>query len=362
MSRGYIYIKKRGKGVKPQQQEMIKCLLILLNLFYIAESLVHPAFKLAPFNHWHCIDLVKNIDKKKPNAYKVGNLTLVTWYNKNNPITTINICPHMGSTMNQGTVNNGCLVCPYHGFKHDRSSAFGSTVEHQGRLFWSYNPIDKKPPSIPFYDDPDYETSHFTMDVSASVPDLVMNFFDLNHPEFVHPGLLGFGSNVPPKNIKVYSYPSQKDVLGLSFEYRAKTLFSKIMPELHCSQNFHLWKYPNSFWSRVSTPNNQHLYVCLDLLPLEQDRTRLFATIRHNFFHGPLSRFFMSGVARTILEQDERQFKRLSKSSLAKAMMIFNVELNHEDHFSNLKRILKNYRYPDDNHVAVLVSQHLKKP
>jgi len=235
-------------------------------------------------------------------------------------------------------------------------------MEFQGKLYWSYNPIEKSPPGIPFYDDPSYETSRFHMDMSASVPDVVMNVFDLNHPEFVHPGLFGFGSDVPPKNIKVHSYPSREDVLGLSFEYRANTVLSHALPGLHCSKNFHLWNYPHSFWSRVSTPNNQHLYVCLDLLPLEQDRTRLFVTIRHNFLRGLfLPKFFMSSVARTILEQDEKQFRKLSKSSLAKAMMIFNVQLPHEDHFANLRRILKNYRYPDANHVAFLVDQYLKE-
>ena len=59
------------------------------------------------FNHWHCIDFINNINKKKPYSFNIGELPLVSWFdNSENPYTTINICSHMGSKLDEGQIKN----------------------------------------------------------------------------------------------------------------------------------------------------------------------------------------------------------------------------------------------------------------
>jgi phenylpropionate dioxygenase-like ring-hydroxylating dioxygenase large terminal subunit len=60
--------------------------------------------------HWQCIGIKKNIDITKPYVCNIGDLPLVVWKNTDNQwLSTINICKHMGSKLDQGKIVNGCL-------------------------------------------------------------------------------------------------------------------------------------------------------------------------------------------------------------------------------------------------------------
>jgi len=45
---------------------------------------------------------------------------LVTFKDSNDKITALeNVCPHRGAKLSDGIVKNGCIECPYHGWKFD---------------------------------------------------------------------------------------------------------------------------------------------------------------------------------------------------------------------------------------------------
>ena len=56
----------------------------------------------------------------------------------NETISTINICKHLGSTLDKENIENGCLVCPYHGLKHSKTDSFGIVKEHDGKTLVVY--------------------------------------------------------------------------------------------------------------------------------------------------------------------------------------------------------------------------------
>jgi len=257
-----------------------------MKIFWILALCILPcsAFMISPFNEWFAIDFVKNIDKSKPYAFNVGELPLVAWFSDcEHPLTTINICNHMGSRLDHGKIVNGDLLCPYHGLKHTYKQSFGKSIIFQDKLWWSYKPV-KKPPAIPLYDNKEFETSFITIDIDANIIDCALNTMDVNHPAFVHNNAFGFGSYIPAQNLTMIKYPDKKKV-GLSFTYTSESNLIHLKKDLKSSKNFHMYTYPYNVWSRVSLPENEHMYVNVDFLPLAPNKTRWLVTLLHNFWN-----------------------------------------------------------------------------
>ena len=57
-------------------------------------------------NYWNCIGFSKDIDLSKPYKCNIGDIPLVLWKNETNILSTINICKHLGSTLDQGWISN----------------------------------------------------------------------------------------------------------------------------------------------------------------------------------------------------------------------------------------------------------------
>ena len=195
-------------------------ILLFLSFLYGATGLIlTPDF----FRHWTCLGIRANMDLSKPLSVHVGELPLVLWKNQESGkiLSVINICKHMGSKLDNGIVtDSGCLKCKYHGLEFSENDRFGEIVEHEGKVFWAYDPTEKTPYKIPFYNNPRYTKSYLEIDMDASLTDSAFNSVDLRHPEYVHN--LGFGSSVPPTNIRHYTYANphtyQTDRVGLAFD------------------------------------------------------------------------------------------------------------------------------------------------
>lgn len=319
------------------------------------------AFQITPavsdtFRHWHCIDFVKNIDISKPYAYNIGELPLVTWFNRTNqPVSTLNICKHMGSRLDTGAVKNGCLICPYHGLEHTyQNDAFGSTMIFQDKLWWSYKPHNKKPPAVPFYNNKNYETVMIKVEINANIVDCAFNTMDVNHPAFVHNNIFGFGSLVPPTNLKTIKYNEQK--LGLAFNYVSNSNIVHLKRELKSSQNFHIYEYPYTTWSRVSLPTKEHLFVCVNMLPMEADKTRWLVTLKHNFWNkSEFEKKLMEFAAKCILYQDQQQMSKQAPDSFLKQLVMNRIVLENEEHLEQFKHMFKSYKYPSMMDIIQLV-------
>ena len=298
------------------------------------------------FNHWNCIAIRENIDITKPTRINIGELPLVLWKSKskNEWITTLNICKHMGSKLDNGLItDNGCLKCRYHGLEISKDDRFGETMEYEGKIFWSYKPIHKKPHRVPFFHNKDYETSFLQVDMDASLQDSAFNTMDLRHPEYVHKG--GFGSNLPPTNIKQYQY---KDRIGLAFDYPSNPIMKKLNENTGNTHNFHMFVYPTFTWSRVSF-NDKHLIIAVNLLPLGNKKTRWFVTLCHNYYKTPFQKNIMKGLATFILSQDYLQMKNQYPENKLKSAVLFNHIFKDEDVILWLRAQFSQYQYPDIN-------------
>jgi Rieske [2Fe-2S] domain len=333
-------------------------------LFFFVPAAV---FGLVPpfFREWNCIGLKENIDFSKPYTTNIGDLPLLVWKNKdkgeNKYSTTINICKHMGSRLDNSEVTyDGCLKCPYHGLEYAPTDTFGQTIEFQGKLFWSYDPIHKTPHKIPFFDNPNYAHSHIQVDMFCSLQDSAYNTMDLFHPAYVHNNLFGFGSNIPPDNIKTHLYETKKDMIGLSFDYASRSVavnmddvgsvFAKRSSRKYkLTDNFNMFVYPTFGWSRVTTgDNNNNLVIGVHFQPLELKRTRWYVTVAHNYYTNPIQKQIIKGMAASILSQDFVQMMKQYVENELKKEIMFSHKLEKEDVVVRMNKwFQENYTYPD---------------
>ena len=317
---------------------------IIFCLFFVS-SFSYSHF----FNHWLCIGVKNEISFDRPYSMNIGELPLVLWKDKNTQkiYSTVNICKHMGSKLNNGLITeNGCLKCGYHGLEYSERDKFGEVIEQDGKIFWAYKPIHSTPYKIPFYNNPTYEKSFLTIDMEASLTDSAFNTMDLRHPEYVHGGI-GFGSTIPPENIREYVYSNEK--IGLAFDYHANNIIQKINKDSKTTQNFHMFYYPGFSWSKVTFDKTNHLIIGVNLLPLENKKTRWYITICHNYYTNNIQKELMKLFTLVILSQDYTQMKNQYHENKLKKYILFNYIFKNEETIVRVKDMFSNYNYPSDD-------------
>lgn len=322
---------------------------LFLILFLFLFCFIPNANSYSPFfNHWICVGIKEDIKWEKPYKINIGELPLVLWSDtKNNKIySALNICKHMGSKLDNGMITgNGCLKCRYHGLEYKEQDQFGEVLEQDGKIFWAYKPKRTRPIQLPFFQNPKYAKSFLTIDMDASLTDSAFNTMDLRHLEFVHGGI-GFGSPIPPENIKEFFYNYEK--VGLSFDYNANKIIKKINKNTLITKNFHMFYYPTFSWSKVTFGKNNNLIIGVNLLPLSNKKTRWYITLAHNYYTNDLEKQIMKAFATVFLGQDYIQMKNQHMENKLKKYILFNYVFKNEETIIRLKDMFEQYNYPTD--------------
>ena len=303
------------------------------------------------------------MDANKPYAINIGDLPLVVWKDRRNRYTSaLNVCKHMGSSLDKGRITPaGCLQCPYHGLETSKEDQFGKIMEKDGKLFWSYSPKLSEPDIVPFQKNARYVTSHLQIDMEASLVDSGYNTMDIRHPEFVHGNAIGFGSKIPPINVKHYEYLTNKGQshrIGLSFDYSANELINRINQNVGLTQNFHMYMFPYFSWSKVTFDKTKHLLIGVHLLPIGPNKTRWYITIRHNYYRSSVGKKVMKILASSILAQDYLQMQLQSKEGPIKRASMFEYNFPDENAILWLKCHFKDYQYPSEYLCSELYQYH----
>lgn len=327
---------------------------ILLNIFinlsdcYLLQHLVMQEKNIPLYNHWNCIGGVKNINKDKPFAFNVGEIPLIGWKTENNSyISTLNICKHMGSTLNDGKIKNNCLVCPYHGLKYDKTNNYGEIISYDDKLWWAYNPVKKTPNKFPFHNSSNYKTQIIEIVMNEELPYCMYNSMDINHAEYIHSGIFGFGSENPIKKYKEYI---NERIIGVSFKYFIKTnlkILNTNIPLEEYTYNYHEFIYPYTTWSVVHHGKKNKLVIGVNMLPIDKYKTKWTVTVRDNYMNTNLRKKMLEIATNVILSQDKIQFDRQSTNELLKKEFCFKKELKFEEHFKYMNKQFENYKYPE---------------
>ncbi len=157
---------------------------------------------------------------------------LVLWRAGIQAVAWQDLCVHRGTRLSLGKVENGLLVCPYHGWRYDshgrcahipahpeqtppeKAAARVYQIKERYGLVWvSLGQPDRDVPPFPEQGDPAYRTVLCgPSDVlNASAPRIIENFLDVAHLPHVHGGILG-----DPRYPEMPEYRTETGTEGIS--------------------------------------------------------------------------------------------------------------------------------------------------
>lgn len=134
------------------------------------------------------------------------------------------LCLHRGAELSLGRVEQGTLVCPYHGWRYDGSGrcvhipaqpegqgvptkarAFAYSCQERDGLVWVAlrAPQSDIPTHLEATDDSFYTLTWGPYELRAEAPRVIENFLDVSHFMWVHGGLLGVPSHAEIPDYRV---------------------------------------------------------------------------------------------------------------------------------------------------------------
>lgn len=172
--------------------------------------------------HWYVAAFSREVTSKRPHAATIMEEPLVLFRDADGRASALlDRCLHRNAPLSRGALFDGCIGCPYHGWtyngegqlvivpseSHDPTPRPGlavqrfPTVEQDG-LVWVYmgSPGPERasltqPFRFPRTGEPGWSSYFMRTEFDGDVTDLVENFMDVPHTEFVHAGWFRRASN-----------------------------------------------------------------------------------------------------------------------------------------------------------------------
>ena len=148
-----------------------------------------------PAGGWHVIDAARAIGER-PRRYRIDDRELVVWRGADGLLVAPNACPHLGASLAEGRVRDGCLVCPWHGLVLDEHGHGGWRVlpsYDDGVLFWVRLDGAEEPSTKPYLCvRPDgHIDAVVRMEAVCEPQDVIANRLDPWHGAHFHPHSFG---------------------------------------------------------------------------------------------------------------------------------------------------------------------------
>jgi len=288
---------------------MINILKFFLIIYSVNSYILPQTFK-----EWHVVGIDNKIDKTVPYKFNIGKLPMILWYNKNNlPVSTFNICKHLGNKLDNGKISKGCLICPTHKLHYDNNDAIGSTVINDGLIWWSYKSDKKNPPNLPLRNS---NTKNFKIDININLISCILNFLYIN--------------NVNSKII-----------------FKNKKLLLKSIHESYTSTIF--FKYPYTIFISTKIHKNKLKAVYfLNLLPLDDNKTRLFITIKYNNnLNEYIGSWFYCFLIKFLLFKTKYELENDNFNNNLKNFFILKETFNN-NYLIDIYNLYEKYMFPND--------------
>jgi nitrite reductase/ring-hydroxylating ferredoxin subunit len=267
---------------------------ILLFFLSTVQGFILPQF----VREWHPIGIENQIDRSKPFVFNIGKLPMVLWYDKNDPIATLNICKHLGAKLDNAIINNGCLHCSNHLTGYNQTDALGKVVSKNGMLWWSFKSYTRNPISNFKKEEKKLDIHH--IDINVNLLNVIL--------EFVH------------SNNKIKARARKNKFLFYEKLFNAEHRF--------------YYKYPYYLKGSI---NNKINYT-INFLPLEENKTRLFITIANNIDAKVFMNYFLNAKLNNLNNYD-------NNTTNLKYMIMFK---EHNDYIKKIYMLFDKYSFPNE--------------
>lgn len=276
-------------------------------------------------NEWYIACESKKLGRK-PVAVKLCSRHFVLWRDGQSVAhATEDRCAHRNAPLSEGTVHDGCLVCPYHGWRYDgagqciripslaegrpipkSSQIAAKAVCEQDGYVWICPGVDPPlaPRRFPHCEEAGWTTFRMRTTFAASVEACLENFLDCPHTATVH---RGWFRNPDAREMNAVVRRSA-DAVEVSFENEPVT--DSWIARLFYPRNCAL-KHTDSFLmpniSRVDYEFDarHHFIITSQATPVDDQKTEVFTVITFCYGRiGWLVRLLFEPMSRHIIQQD----------------------------------------------------------
>jgi nitrite reductase/ring-hydroxylating ferredoxin subunit len=278
---------------------------------------------------WYVACMSSELKKAKVLARTILGIPCVVFRTRDGAVgALLDRCPHRNVPLSMGEVVQDSLRCPYHGWRFAPDGAclevpcLDGAAESQGRradafpvteqdgFVWIYAVPGAEPTTrpytIPCANDRSYTTVRQVVEAEASLHAVAENALDVPHTAFLHKGLFRGGRKEPVRiEVVVRNWGDRVEAQYIG-EPRPPGLAGKIVAPGKDTKVEHYDRFFLPCVAQVEyRMGNSHFIVTSCMTPLEDFRTRLFATIS---FKVPLPGFLvaliLAPVAKMIFHQD----------------------------------------------------------
>ncbi|WP_340022880.1 aromatic ring-hydroxylating dioxygenase subunit alpha [Paenibacillus sp. FSL K6-1096] len=173
--------------------------------------------------YWYPVAAAEEVHDQ-PVAVKLLDMKLVCYRSGGKVVVARDLCFHRGAPLSKGWVENGEIVCPYHGFRYNCEGKCTAVpahpnakisprlklivypaVERYGLIWTCLGGAPEQIPAFPAWDDPDYINILIpSFDIAGSSGRQMEGFLDVSHFAYVHTATFGDRNNTEVPQYKVW--------------------------------------------------------------------------------------------------------------------------------------------------------------
>ncbi|ARN73266.1 aromatic ring-hydroxylating oxygenase subunit alpha [Oceanicoccus sagamiensis] len=263
-------------------------------------------------NFWYPAAMAEELKQQPIKVKMLGQNMALFRDGEGRPHCVSNICVHRNASLANGWVQEGKLVCPYHGWQYNGEGkctyipSLGPdgqanmpraqvdaypVVERYGLLFVFLGdlPENERPPIMPVdeWQQPGWRTTLSEFNQKAYYRRVVENALDFSHPEFVH--FVGRKGADPNYSMPDYEIVSHEWGAGssISFKRQAKGLMKYFRDSGGESEAGTTFWGPHQFVTRIKIDEKMKAYQYAYALPVDEYTLRVFLVSCRSFFLHP---------------------------------------------------------------------------
>jgi vanillate O-demethylase monooxygenase subunit len=239
----------------------------------------------------------------RPVAARLLDVELVIFRGADKLVVARDLCPHRGMRLSCGWVDQGQIICPYHGLHFDAEGRCTSipsnpsarlsarlsltvlpSVERFGLVWCSLAGEAEQLPSFDAWDKPDFQQIVCDpMDIGSSPGRQLEGFLDVAHFAWAHTGTFGNRSNPIVPDYTVESIDRGLRVVYVSDVSNYGTdQYDRAPADFKWRRTFQVFP-PFSATLIVDYPEDKQLWILNSASPISARATRLFCPVARNF-------------------------------------------------------------------------------
>lgn len=273
---------------------------------------------------WHPVAMAREVGEQ-PRQFRLLGENLVLYRTDAGVVAFKDLCIHRGAELSGGKVDNGAIVCPYHGWRYDRTGACvgipslppGASIPAKARaiaypvreqydLVWVA--LDAPRRDLPGWPEEAWSNPAFRVFLvdaytwNASAARVIENVLDFSHFNFVHQGYTELADG---PLIKPYEVTRTDD--GIRYVYddtRLSREYTLLFPFAVHDRKYVVNAQSGGTWSESSDTRSGDVTILTFIAsPVDETRTRIYVFTARNHSLTKPDADFAAGFD-TIMEQD----------------------------------------------------------